>query len=176
MEIMVEVAMRKRASKPTGTPPQFDVDDAANQVATECLLYRSRMTARAVTRYFAEGFRKAGIANAPQFSLLVAIKRDSHGSLVALAERLGLERSTLVRNIQTLEAEGLVDSDSIGPGIAKRLRLTPRGEQALVAAFPVWREMQDRLVEELVGTGPLEARLALRSLGQAALRLQDAEE
>jgi DNA-binding MarR family transcriptional regulator len=155
--------------------PPLDLDRAIDEVATQCLLYRSRMTARAVTRLYTEGFRAAGLSNAAQFSLLVAIRRGQWSSLVELADRLGLERSTLVRNIQTLENEGLVASHSDGPGIAKRLTVTARGESLLAAAYPVWRDMQQRLAAELHEPDFHEIRRALRGLGKAAMRLQDGD-
>jgi DNA-binding MarR family transcriptional regulator len=168
----------------TKDPTMLDQPDAEtdaslaglmDEVAHECLLYRSRMTARAVTRLYQDALRGTGLES-PQFSLLVAIMRlGPDVGLSSLAERVGLDRTTLVRNIQALEAEGLVRGEGGGPGRAKRLFLTPAGEARLRMAYPKWRAAQSRLVKALeVSLGPDAVpltRAGLKALGKGASAL-----
>ena len=62
---------------------------------------------------------------------------------------MGLERSTLGRNLRVLEAEGLV---ALADGDDQRNRLvllTEAGAARLRAAHPAWQQAQLKLVEQL---------------------------
>jgi DNA-binding MarR family transcriptional regulator len=68
-----------------------------------------------------------------------------------MAEKLGLDRTTLTRNLKLLEEGGLL---SIEPGQDQRTRLvtlTQEGMELLLKALPVWEEMQAHFVEGLGG-------------------------
>lgn len=62
---------------------------------------------------------------------------------------MGLDRSTLGRNLRVLEGEGLVKLAE-GADLRNRLvYLTEAGEARLMAALPAWEAAQQRLVERL---------------------------
>ena len=64
---------------------------------------------------------------------------------------MGLERSTLGRNLRVLQAEGLV---ALAEGDDQRNRevlLTAAGKQLLQAAHPAWERAQADLVDRLGG-------------------------
>ncbi len=66
-----------------------------------------------------------------------------------LAEILGMDRTTLTRNLKGLEEAGIV---SVAVGTDRRSRLvslTPKGERALDDTMPAWRQAQQRAVETL---------------------------
>lgn len=72
------------------------------------------------------------------------------GTVNELAEVLGMDRTTLTRNLKPLEREGCLRSD---PGQDRRTRvvsLTTEGEAALAKALPLWRQAQTH-VEETLG-------------------------
>ena len=92
------------------------------------------------------------------------------GSASELAELVGVERSTLARNLERLVSAGLV-STLTGEGRRVRHELTPAGEQKIDAALPLWREAQQALVNGLPeGKAPtLHEELALlRKAARAA--------
>ena len=61
----------------------------------------------------------------------------------AIADALGLERTTLTRGAALLERNGWIRADRAADGRARPLRLTPAGRAKLEEAFPAWREAQD---------------------------------
>ena len=80
-------------------------------------------------------------------------------TLGALAERSGLEQSTLSRNLRTLEGAGLVEITAVESDLRRRAAwLTETGARRLEAALPLWRKAQAKLARH-VGPG-LARRLA----------------
>ena len=93
-------------------------------------------------------------------------RRWGDTSETVLAERLGLERTTLVRNLKILAQNGWIEPIA-GNGRGLRHRLTPAGQAILEAAIPLWQQAQDRLEARLNGTDAEEARRAMRALRKA---------
>ena len=86
-----------------------------------------------------------------QKSLLTNIARTPAGADSAeLSERLAMDRSTLTRNLTTLESAGLV---AVIPDAHDRRRrvvtLTDSGRDTLTASEPLWQDAQRRVVEAL---------------------------
>lgn len=100
-----------------------------------------------------------------QFGLMAQIAAAPDDTLGALAERTGLDQSTLSRNLRALETSGLVEI-AIAQGDQRRraVWLTEEGARRLQAAIPVWRKAHAALVKRL------DPRLALR-LGVASEEL-----
>jgi DNA-binding MarR family transcriptional regulator len=117
-------------------------------LTSECICTHLRRAARGVSRHYDEALAGFGI-NVAQFSLLRHLQRLDRPSITTLAEAMGLERSTLGRNLRVLEAEGLV---ALADGDDQRNRvvlLTGAGETRLQAAHPAWEQAQLSLVEQL---------------------------
>ena len=117
-------------------------------LTSECICTHLRRAARGVSRHYDEALVGFGI-NVAQFSLLRHLQRLDRPSITALAEAMGLERSTLGRNLKVLESEGLV---ALTDGADQRNRavlLTASGAGLLQAAYPAWEQAQRRLVERL---------------------------
>ena len=133
-------------------------------LTSECICTHLRRAARGVSRHYDEALAGFGV-NVAQFSLLRHLQRLDRPSITTLAEAMGLERSTLGRNLRVLEAEGLV---ALADGDDQRNRvvlLTGSGTQLLQAAYPAWEQAQAELVERL-GVGPRDE--LVRLLGQLA--------
>jgi len=114
-----------------------------------CVLDNSRKAARAVSRYYNRLARQVGMTSG-QFSVLVAIRQMRERTTAELADRLSMERTTLVRNVALLERDGLVVSALAKDGKAKCYSVTDRGEALLQEALPLWRKAQ-KDVETLLG-------------------------
>jgi len=117
-------------------------------LTSECICTHLRRAARGVSRHYDEALAGFGI-NVAQFSLLRHLQRLDRPSITTLAEAMGLERSTLGRNLRVLEAEGLV---ALADGDDQRNRvvlLTEAGAARLRAAHPAWQQAQLKLVEQL---------------------------
>ena len=92
-----------------------------------------------------------------QFGLMGQIAAASDDTLGALAERIGVDQSTLSRNLRALETAGLVEIAIADEDQRRRaVWLTEEGARRLQAAIPVWREAHDALGKRL------DPRLALR--------------
>ncbi|MFP3997330.1 MarR family transcriptional regulator [Pseudomonas capeferrum] len=117
-------------------------------LTSECICTHLRRAARGVSRHYDEALAGFGV-NVAQFSLLRHLQRLDRPSITSLAEAMGLERSTLGRNLRVLEADGLV---ALAGGDDQRNRvvlLTDPGKALLQAAYPAWEQAQELLVERL---------------------------
>ncbi|MCU9530131.1 MarR family winged helix-turn-helix transcriptional regulator [Pseudomonas mosselii] len=117
-------------------------------LTSECICTHLRRAARGVSRHYDEALAGFGI-NVAQFSLLRQVLRLDRPSITCLAEAMGLERSTLGRNLKVLEADGLV---RLAGGDDQRNRvvlLSEAGKACLDAAYPAWQQAQRQLVERL---------------------------
>jgi DNA-binding MarR family transcriptional regulator len=85
-----------------------------------------------------------------QFGLMAQIAAASDDTLGALAERLGLDQSSLSRNLHALERDGLVEIAVLERDLRKRaVWLTEKGVRRLEEAMPVWRSAHAALAEVL---------------------------
>ncbi|MEO9527892.1 MAG: MarR family winged helix-turn-helix transcriptional regulator [Roseibium sp.] len=106
-----------------------------------CVLDNARKAARAVSRHYDRLARQAGLT-AGQFSVLVAVRQPRQATTGELADRLSMERTTLVRNLALLERKGLVISARSGEGRGKHYLLSEEGARLLADAVPLWRQAQ----------------------------------
>ncbi len=113
-----------------------------------CACFNLRKASRAVTHSYDSVLRASGL-RATQFSVLVGVSLRGEAPVGELADMLGLNRTTLTRNLGVLESNGLV---AVSPGRDRRARhvsLTEAGERALREALPLWRKAQSKTVESL---------------------------
>jgi DNA-binding MarR family transcriptional regulator len=151
--------MAKRSQAPAKTL----VRDAQAAISA-CAGWASRLAARRITNFLEERMKDGGLSLA-QFGLMAQIAAAPDDTLGALAERIGLEQSTLSRNLRGLEAAGFVEIAIADDDQRRRaVWLTEEGARRLEAAIPVWRSAHAALAERL------DPRLALR-LGAASEEL-----
>lgn len=141
-------------------PPKTLRTDA--QAAVEaCAGWNSRLAARRITQFLDRRMAGAGLTVA-QFGLMAQIAGASDDTLGALADRLGLDQSSLSRNLHALEREGLVEIATVGRDQRRRMVwLTETGARRLEAAIPVWRSAHASLAQAL--DPELARRLAIAS-------------
>ena len=106
------------------------------------------MAARAVTRSYDRALRAAGL-RATQIAVLAAVAARGAVSIAELARAVGMDRSTLTRNLGPLEAEGLLARGDEGWRRSRSLELSARGRARLEQALPLWKEAQKRLRRQL---------------------------
>ena len=81
-----------------------------------------------------------------QLGLIAQIAVATDDTLGALAQRTGLDQSTLSRNLRTLENDGLVEIAVVETDLRRRMVwLTETGARRLEAAIPIWRRAYARL-------------------------------
>lgn len=121
-----------------------------SEIGRRCACYNLRRAARATTRLYDDFLKPAGLRTT-QYSVLVAAKLQGPVTLKKLAEVTVTERTTLTRNLGVLEKKGLI---LIEPGRDRRERevvITRRGEEALIAAIPLWEAAQAHVEQGLGG-------------------------
>src|SRR4051812_15331307 len=107
------------------------------EISDLCVNSRLRWSARIVSSFYDDKLRATGL-HANQIALLVVPYLASSISINKMAERIGLDRTTLVRNLKLIEERGLI---TMKPGNDLRMRmvtLTPKGHDTLIATLPLW--------------------------------------
>ena len=121
---------------------------AAVQAAQACACLNLRKAARAITQVYDAAIEPSGM-RATQFSLLQAISLADGAPMARIARILGMDRTTLTRNLAPLERRGWVRSEP-GPDRRERtLGLTRNGRAALERAKPLWQAAQDRIISRI---------------------------
>jgi DNA-binding MarR family transcriptional regulator len=134
-----------------------------------CACFNLRKATRAVTQLYDELMRPAGL-RATQFSLLTLIYGLGTVSISRLAEEAVMDRTTLARNLNLLEREGLI---RVQPGQDARTRevsLTNSAHRKLAEALPYWERAQAHVVAKL---GPERVDRLLASLAAAVAAAQE---
>lgn len=125
-----------------------------------CLCFNLRRAARQISQAYDRALKPSGLRGS-QFSCLAVLSHFPNGvRLSVLAERIGLDRTTLTRNIAHLERGGLVESLGEGDQRVRRLILTPRGRTRIAQAREAWAGAQSALADEY-GADNTQALLAL---------------
>jgi DNA-binding MarR family transcriptional regulator len=132
-------------------------------VAASCLCTKIRKAARAITSHYDDALKPCGLRST-QFTLLVAASLGSESSISELAEQLGMDRTTLSRNLKPLERDGFVTLSNDQPGRTLVVTLTPKGRRVLDRALPMWDEAQRRLTRRFGATGTHELDAGLDRL------------
>jgi DNA-binding MarR family transcriptional regulator len=117
-------------------------------LTTHCLCTKLRRAARSVTRVYDDALRELGL-NVAQYSLLSHLQRLEQPSISTLAEAMGLDRSTLGRNLKVLENDGLVQMGEGSDLRSRQVQLTAAGVSRLERGARAWQEAQAQLALRL---------------------------
>ena len=127
---------------------------------TLCTCFKLRRLTRRATQIYDRHLEPVGL-RATQFSLLGQVYAAGGLAMGALAERMGMDPSTLTRNLRPLEKAGLV---RIAPSQEDRrvraVGVTAKGRETFRRAVPKWRAAQEE-VDARLG---FETRVALNGL------------
>ena len=137
--------------------------DIARRATSDCVCANLRRATRAVTKFYDDALKPAGL-KITQFNLLGSVSALGSATLGELAKEMVVDRTTLTRNLEILEARGLIASDEGADRRERQLRLTEEGVAALTAAYPLWQAAQKRVVELAGPTCWTVATPALRKL------------
>ena len=113
-----------------------------------CTCTNLRSAARAITHVYDEFLRSSGLPTT-QFLLLAALGAHEATTLTPLAEDLGMDPTTLARNLKPLERDGLVRIDAGRDRRTRVLRLTEQGVAALEGAYPLWEQAQRWIIGQV---------------------------
>lgn len=138
----------------------------------DCICLRTRRSARLLTQFYDEHLRPCGL-RVTQFTLLAAIAEMTPAAQQPLAKFMGMDRTTLTRNLALLERDGFVTVGSSPTDQRQRaIRLTHAGEEAIRRARPSWeraqREALAAFTDKAAGGGSEPALRWLEHLGDPA--------
>jgi DNA-binding MarR family transcriptional regulator len=113
-----------------------------------CTCFKLRRLARAVSRLYDQHLAAVGLKTT-QYSVLANAARGAV-PVAALAERLGIERTTLTRNLGPLVDAGWIALRAGADGRQRVVTLTAAGLAKVASAYPAWRAAQAD-IEQLLG-------------------------
>ena len=122
---------------------QLDLTSVEN-----CTCFNIRRVSRVITQFFDAEVGRHGI-RPTQTPILRALQAKSGWSMAELSEWLGMERTTLLRNLRPLQRDGLVRARGAGRGGHVELEITEKGRAILAKIHPSWRSAQDKVVATL---------------------------
>ena len=132
--------------------------------AASCIGFYLRRAARAVARLYDRRLAPCGIRGT-QFTLLNAVYLSAPVRVQDLAESLGMDRTTLTRNLQPLEKKEWIETESGRDRRTRKISITEGGIEILKKAFPLWEEAQTE-TEQILG------ELELENLRSALIKLE----
>jgi DNA-binding MarR family transcriptional regulator len=132
-----------------------------------CVCFRLRKTVRAMTQFYDRAL-KAHRLRITQLPILVAASQHGAVPLAKLAQVLGMDRTTLLRNVRPLVRRRLLNVSQAAASPRTEVRATPAGRALLARVYPDWRKAQDRSLASLEGLGWSESLEALGSAARSA--------
>jgi len=133
----------------TGPPAQRLVRAEAAAALAVDAGWLARQAARRITSWLDRGLVDSGLTST-QFSLMCLVAAADDDTLGALAQRAGVNQSTMSRNVDQLVAAGL--AEVVVTEFDRRRRavwLTETGLRQWRAAMPLWRAAQQSLADRL---------------------------
>lgn len=97
--------------------------------------FKLRKVTRAVTKSYDRALKPLGIRST-QLHLLLSLESSEWKMMTSFAESLGMDRTTLTRNIRRLESSGFVLEDRLSKKSDKRTRrfkLTDKGRKVVLS-------------------------------------------
>jgi DNA-binding MarR family transcriptional regulator len=139
-------------------------------VRQNCVCFNLRRVTRVVTQFFDVEMRRHGIRST-QGSVLAALHTVGPSNMAEFSEILGMERTTLLRNLRPLQREGLVAIEGGGHGARVELSLTAKGRKQIEKLAPAWESAQ-RTAVQVLGEERWSAVLADLDAVASALKIK----
>ena len=125
-------------------------------VHSPCYCINYRRAANTLTKYYDAAFAPIGLTG-NQFFLLNSIQQLGSCNKSELAQYTSLDRTTIIRNLNTLEKKALVEP---APGASRRssaIQLSETGNKAFMAGLGIWQKLQEE-VQQVLGEGNLSTQ------------------
>ena len=114
-----------------------------------CTCGELRKAARAITLLYDNAFKSSGLLST-QLGVLDAICKADSIKISDLAEKQGMDRTTLTRNLSVLEREGYIRISTGNDHRTRIVEITNKGRNAVARAIPLWNDVQ-RTVKQQMG-------------------------
>src|SRR5437763_1578301 len=116
--------------------------------AENCVCFNLRRVTRAVTQFYDAQMRRHGI-RPTQGSVLSSLRAKDTWNMAELSDWLGMDRTTLIRNLRPLQRDGFVKAVGGGRGNRVELTLTTKGRNQVEKLTPAWNSAQSAAVKTL---------------------------
>ncbi len=120
---------------------------AAHNASGPCTCFRARKLARLLTQRYDRDLVGTGVT-VNQFSILRHAQRARH-SITSLAQALGMDRSTLSRELSPLREAGWLELVTGSDARQRQIQLTEQGQKQIRNSEAAWRSSQQALADEL---------------------------
>ena len=108
----------------------------------QCHCFAMRKAARQISRFYDAHLERSGI-RITQFLTLAALNELGNAAVIALAERLDIERTAMGKMVEFLQRDGLVTiKPSPTDGRSRLIELTEKGGRLHKKAAPLWEKAQ----------------------------------
>src|SRR5215471_14813964 len=122
---------------------ELDMSEVEN-----CVCFNLRRVTRLVTQFYDAELRRHGI-RPTQGTILSSLMAKDSWNMAELSDWLGVERTTLVRNLRPLQRDGLVQAVGGGHGNRVELAITAKGRKQIEKLTPAWKCAQSAAVKTL---------------------------
>jgi DNA-binding MarR family transcriptional regulator len=110
-----------------------------------CACFNTRKVARLLGQVYDRALEPSGLKNT-QFTALAVAERHGPISITELSRSMEIERTSLTRNLQVLQRDGLVKLGAGVDGRSKNVVVTAKGRRRLEAALPLWAAAQEHVL------------------------------
>ncbi len=147
---------------------KVSAERASSDRPSVCTCLNVRRASRAITRIYDKALQPSNL-KATQYSVLANIVHSGPLNISNLSRILKLDRTTLVRNLKSLESAGLTENVATSDPRERLVGISELGRNAVETALPHWKAVQKQIREHL-GREHLEQLgvlvMALESLSQ----------
>lgn len=147
--------------------------NAATVTPKGCTNFKTRQLARVLSRHYDAELAKVGLKTT-QYSLLSHVLRLEPIAPGELARRMGLDASTLTRNLQPLLTAGWLTQEAGADARSRVVTITAAGRDKQAEAKRHWKAAQQH-VNALLGVGRVAALHTLLDECMAALQADAGE-
>jgi DNA-binding MarR family transcriptional regulator len=148
---------------------RVEVAPAAVEEMSGCVCFALRRTTRAVTQFYDRALKPHRL-RATQFPILVAASSQGAVPLARLAQTLGMDRTTLLRNVRPLVRRGLLRVAPAAHSRRTEIRATVAGRALLARVYPDWKRAQAQALQTLEGSDWSRSLDTLSRMARSAAR------
>jgi DNA-binding MarR family transcriptional regulator len=140
-----------------------------------CVCAQVRRISRKLSSFYDTVLSPEGLT-ITQYSLLANITRAGQLSHTTLAEKVGMDRTTLTRNLRPLTKAKWVAAATGEDRRQHLLQLTAAGKRKLVRSLPFWEKAQRQFLDQLGSESLQQLRAVLVSAGGAVTNISTAKQ
>ena len=155
----LEALLNMKADNHTSSP-----DAEFTPMDNPCNLFYLRRAARAVSKQYNAAMKDSAV-EATQFSVLFILSKSGALSITDLANKMGLDRTSMSRNLTPLQTHGYISVGDDGMTRAREVTITDAGSKALQDLMPMWRKAQAEFSAHM---GEADTALLIELLGRVA--------